>query len=150
MSDSFLPHELQPAVFRCPWNFPGKNTGVGCHFLLPGLFLTQGSNLGLLHCRQTLYHLSHLSHLYRLSHLSCMRACVRVCVCVCVCMTESFCYNSRNYHNTVNQLYFKKNIFLKCLILSFLPRIIFISKIRLMFNILVSRDNLLKVRWKDT
>ena len=37
----------------------GKNTGVGCHFLLQGIFLTQGSNPGLLHCRQILYHLSH-------------------------------------------------------------------------------------------
>ena len=43
----------------CPWNFPGKNTGVSCCFLLQGIFLTQGSNLGLLHCRQTLYCLSH-------------------------------------------------------------------------------------------
>ena len=34
-------------------------TGVGCHFLLQGIFPTQGSNLGLPHCRQTLYHLSH-------------------------------------------------------------------------------------------
>ena len=34
------------------------NTGVGCHFLLQGIFLTQGSNPGLLHCRQTLYRLS--------------------------------------------------------------------------------------------
>ena len=41
------------------WNYPGKNTGVGCHFLLQGIFLTQGSNPGLLHCRQILYHLSH-------------------------------------------------------------------------------------------
>ena len=32
----------------CPWNFPGKNNGVGCHFLLQGIFLTQGSNLCLL------------------------------------------------------------------------------------------------------
>ena len=32
----------------CPWDFPGKNTGVGCHFLLQGIFLTQGSNLHLL------------------------------------------------------------------------------------------------------
>ena len=39
--------------------FSGKNTGVDCHFLLQGIFLTQGLNLGLLHCRQTLYHLSH-------------------------------------------------------------------------------------------
>ena len=41
-----------------PWNFPGKSTGVGCHCLLQGIFPNQGSNLGLLHCRQTLYHLS--------------------------------------------------------------------------------------------
>ena len=39
---------------------PGKNTGVGCHALLQGVFLTQGSNLGLLHCRWILYALSHL------------------------------------------------------------------------------------------
>ena len=37
----------------------GKSIGVGCHFLLQGIFPTQGSNLGLLHCRQTLYCLSH-------------------------------------------------------------------------------------------
>ena len=42
-----------------PWNFPGKNTGVGCHFLLQRIFLTQGLNPGLPHCRQTLYCLSH-------------------------------------------------------------------------------------------
>ena len=38
----------------CPWNSPGKNTGVGCHSLLQGIFPTQGRNLGLLHCRQIL------------------------------------------------------------------------------------------------
>ena len=42
----------------CPWNFPGKNTGVSCHFLLQGIFPTQGSNPGLLHCRQIPYQLS--------------------------------------------------------------------------------------------
>ena len=42
---------LQPTRLFCPWNFPGKNTGVGCHFLLQGIFLTQGLNLGLPHCR---------------------------------------------------------------------------------------------------
>ena len=41
------------------WDFLGKSTGVGCHFLLQGIFPTQGSNPNLLHCRQTLYHLSH-------------------------------------------------------------------------------------------
>ena len=38
---------------------PGKNTGVGCHVLLQGIFSTQGSNSGLLHCRRILYCLSH-------------------------------------------------------------------------------------------
>ena len=52
-----------------PWNvayqtplsmdFPGKSTEVGCQFLLQGIFLTQGSNPGLPHCRQMLYLLSH-------------------------------------------------------------------------------------------
>ena len=36
-----------------PWNFLGKSTGAGCHFFLQGIFLTQGSNPGLPHCRQT-------------------------------------------------------------------------------------------------
>ena len=36
--------------------FLGKNTGMGCHFLLQGIFLTQESNPGLLYCRQILYH----------------------------------------------------------------------------------------------
>ena len=43
----------------CPWHSPGKNTGVGCHSLLQGIFPTQGWNPGLPHCRQSLYHLSH-------------------------------------------------------------------------------------------
>ena len=41
-----------------PWDSPGKNTGVGSHFLLQGIFPTQGSNPGPLHCRRILYHLS--------------------------------------------------------------------------------------------
>ena len=41
-----------------PGKYPVKNTGVGCHFLLQGTVLTQGSNPALLHCRQILYHLS--------------------------------------------------------------------------------------------
>ena len=39
--------------------FQAKSTGMGCHFLLQGIFPTQGSNEGLPHCRQTLYHLSY-------------------------------------------------------------------------------------------
>ena len=41
------------------WNSPGQNTGVGCLSLLQRIFPTQGSNPGLLHCRQILYQLSH-------------------------------------------------------------------------------------------
>ena len=52
-----------PARLLCPWDSPGKNTGVGCHFLLQGIFLTQWSNQGLLHCVKILYHLSHQANL---------------------------------------------------------------------------------------
>ena len=55
MSDSLRPHRLQLTRLLSSWDFPGMNTGVGCHFLLQGIFPTQGSNLGLPHCRQTLY-----------------------------------------------------------------------------------------------
>ena len=66
VSDSLGPHGLQHTRLLCPWNSPGKNTGMGCHFLLQGIFPTQGSNLGLLHCRQILYRLSYIpANLYR-------------------------------------------------------------------------------------
>ena len=40
---------MDPARLLCPWDFPGKNIGVGCYFLLQGTFLTQGLNPSLLH-----------------------------------------------------------------------------------------------------
>ena len=46
VSDSLWPHGLYS-----PWNSPGQNTGVGSLSLLQGIFLTQGSNPGILHCR---------------------------------------------------------------------------------------------------
>ena len=48
MYESLEPHGLKPTRLLCPGNFPGKNTGVGCHALLQGIFLTQVLNLGLL------------------------------------------------------------------------------------------------------
>ena len=54
-SPTLATHGLQPARLLCPWDSPGKNTGVGCHFLLQGIFPTQESNPGLLHCKQFLY-----------------------------------------------------------------------------------------------
>ena len=53
LSDSLWPHGLYS-----PWNSPGQNTGVGS-FSLQGIFPTQGSNPGLLHCGWILYQLSH-------------------------------------------------------------------------------------------
>ena len=58
MSDLWL-HGLQPTRLLCPWDFPGKTTGVGCRFPLQGIFPTQGANLRplqLLHSKQVLYH----------------------------------------------------------------------------------------------
>ena len=49
VSNSLHTHGLQPSMLLFPWNSPGKNTGVGCLFLLQGIFLTQGSSLYLLH-----------------------------------------------------------------------------------------------------
>ena len=61
-SHSVVSNSLQPHGLYSPWNSPDQNTGVGCHFLLQGIFLTQESNpslLHLLHCRLILYQLSH-------------------------------------------------------------------------------------------
>ena len=84
MSDSLQPHGLKPTRLLCPWDSPGKNTGGGCHFLLQGIFLTQGSNpclLYLLHWQAgSLYTLiypfffgfpSHLGHHRALSRVPC-------------------------------------------------------------------------------
>ena len=59
VSNSFRPHGLQPARLPCPWDFPGKNIGVVCHFLLQGIFLTQGLNPCLLCWRASSLPLSH-------------------------------------------------------------------------------------------
>ena len=53
------PTHCNAARLLCPWDSPCKNTGVDCHSLLQGIFLTQGLNPGLPHCRLILYHLSH-------------------------------------------------------------------------------------------
>ena len=68
VSYSLRPHEsTEPhnSPGSSPWNSPGKNTGVGRHFLLQGIFPTQGSNPALLLCRWVLYCLSHQRSHYR-------------------------------------------------------------------------------------
>ena len=73
MSSSLWSHGLLPARVLCRWDFPGKNTRVGFHVLLQGIFPTQESNLGLLHCTQILYH---LSYPIALVHINCYVPCV--------------------------------------------------------------------------
>ena len=59
MSDSVTPMDCRPPSSSVHGDSPGKNTRVGCHALLQGIFQTQASNPGLPHCRRILYHLSH-------------------------------------------------------------------------------------------
>ena len=71
-SDSLWPHRLSPARLLCPWNFPGKDTGAGCHFLLQGTFPTQRLNPHLLHW-QKIFHLNDMKcHHYSLIMLTLM------------------------------------------------------------------------------
>ena len=69
VSDSLRPHGLQPARLLWQWDSPGKNTGVGCHDLLQGIFPTKASNP----C------LTHLLRWLQLLLLSCISR-VRLCV----------------------------------------------------------------------
>ena len=59
MSDSLQPHGLWPTRLLCPWDFPGKNTGLGCHSFLQRIFPTQGLNPCLLHWQAYSLPLSH-------------------------------------------------------------------------------------------
>ena len=67
VSNSLQPHRLSPIRLFCPWNFPGKNTGVGRHFLFQRIFQTQGLNpylLCLLHWQMDSLPLRHLGSLF--------------------------------------------------------------------------------------
>ena len=102
MSDSLQPHGLWPARLLSPWNFPGKDTGVDFHFLLQGIFLTQGSNLGLLHCRRMLYHLSYKGSPWGSCYsLPCLLF-LLLCQDVSVTKSRRFFYN----FSTINPLIF--------------------------------------------
>ena len=59
VSNSLQLHGLQPTRLLCPWDSPGKNTRVGCHFFLQGIFLTQELDRGLLHWQVDSLPLSH-------------------------------------------------------------------------------------------
>ena len=84
VSDSLRPHGLYS-----PWNSPGKNTAVGSHALLQGIFPTQGSDLGLLHCRRILYRPSHQGS--------------PILVCVCFCCVTQQTLDKHVYRNFLTQ-----------------------------------------------
>ena len=73
VSNSLWPHGLQPSMLLCPGDCPGKDTGVGCHFLLQVIFLTQGSNPHLLHWQMILNHWATWES--RLVHCRCLSRC---------------------------------------------------------------------------
>ena len=72
MSNFLWPHGLQHTRLLCPWDFPGKNTGVGCHFLLQGFFPTWRLNPHLLYWQADSL------------HWATREALNYICVCVCV------------------------------------------------------------------
>ena len=76
MSDSFAPWTV--ARIFCPWNFPGKNTGVGCYFLLQGIFPTQRLNLSLLHWQVDFLPLTTREAL-GLTACVCAQSCLTIC-----------------------------------------------------------------------
>ena len=83
VSDWLWAHGLLPARLLYPWDSPGKNTGIGCHSLLQGIFLIPGSNSVLPYYRQILYCLGHQgSPTYTM--------CICVCVCVCTQIPQNF------------------------------------------------------------
>ena len=62
VSDSVTPWTVESTRLLCLWDSPGKNTGVGCHFLLQGIFLTRELNLRLLYWQADSLLLSHLGN----------------------------------------------------------------------------------------
>ena len=101
MSSSWWPHGLQPARLLCPWDSPGKNTGVGCHVLLQGIFPTQGSNPGLSHCRRILYCLSHQGSPHTFWFSSQYTYCILCCL--YICRTTQVISNDSSWERTVRQ-----------------------------------------------
>ena len=84
-----IPRTDEPARLLCPWDFPGKNTGVGHHFLLQGIFPTQALNPGprskhlLISWLQSPSAVILLLLLLLLSHFSCVRLCVTLWTVAC-------------------------------------------------------------------
>ena len=89
-SNSLWCYGLQPASFLCPWDFPGKNTGVGCHALPQGMIPNQQLNpclLYLLHWQAILLPLSHLGS-------PCICTGMHICTSLYMHMNLNMCINA--------------------------------------------------------
>ena len=88
-SHSVVSNSLQPHGLYSPWNSAGQNTGVGIHYLLQGIFPTQGLDPGLLHCRWSLYQLSHKESPRILELVSSVSSIAQSCPTLCDPMNRS-------------------------------------------------------------
>ena len=128
MSDSLPPYGLQPTRLLHPWDFPGNSPGVDCHFLLQGIFPTQGSNPGLPYCRQRLYHLSHQGipfHCNKYIFVLFLNNLICVCKVTSVAspweLKESSCFRATEF-NIFIKINFTNYVFqILCLFVLFLP-----------------------------
>ena len=91
------PMDCSPPGSSVHRDSPGKNTGVGCHALLQGIFLTQKLNLSLLQCRWIFYLLSRLWKASPSTYKG-----KPLCVCVCVCVYVRACVRVYIYGKNCN------------------------------------------------
>ena len=128
MSDSLQPHRWQPTRLLCPWNSPGKNTGVGCHFLPlsfrfqfyshflqilsdhPGLVMLSFDNFSL-HFKLFGIYLNHIVtiymiYLFNIWHLTeIVKSILRICFVLGNIEVLSMCFVSFNHPNNLIYIY---------------------------------------------
>ena len=102
MSNFVTPHGLYPTRLLCPCNFPGKNIGGDCHFLLQGIFQTQGLNPRLLHWQTDSLPLSHQGSLNK-----------------CWCIEKSELMLISIFNNTVNSVSLQWLEFIQAILCAF-------------------------------
>ena len=104
MSDSVWPHRQQPTRLPRPWDSPGKNTGVGCHFLLQCMKVKSESEVAQLcptlsdptDCSPpgSSFHGIFQARVLEWGATAFSSMLIKVCVCVCVCVSHLVTFNS--------------------------------------------------------
>ena len=129
MFDSVQPHRWQPTRLPCPWDSPGKNTGVGCHFLLQCMKVKSESEVAQL-CLTLSNPMDcslpgssiHGIFQARVLEWDAVTFSICVCVCVCVCIYIYNLHTLKFYINSIivnisfyNLLFLFNTMFLKCI-----------------------------------